>query len=87
MKLNKNQNTQPHSKKKNQKRMPHHGIEPAYQKRKSEKVKGQTHSATEPSISPSVITCTVQVNRTSWLRENNDEKFCKISKISLLETL
>ena len=34
----------------------------------------------------SVITCTVQVNRTSWLRENNDEKFCKITKICLLET-
>ena len=26
------------------------------------------------------ITCTVQVNRTSWLRQNNDEKFCKITK-------
>ena len=34
----------------------------------------------------SVITCTVQVNWTSWLRENNDEKFCKITKICLLET-
>ena len=34
----------------------------------------------------SVITCTVQVNRKSWLRENNDEKFCKITKICLLET-
>ena len=34
----------------------------------------------------SVITCTVQVNRTSWLRQNNDEKFCKITKICLLET-
>ena len=34
----------------------------------------------------SVITCTVQVKRTSWLRQNNDEKFCKITKICLLET-
>ena len=34
----------------------------------------------------SVITCTVQVNRTSWLRQNNDEKFCKTTKICLLET-
>ena len=33
-----------------------------------------------------VITCTVQVNQTSWLRQNNDEKFCKITKICLLET-
>ena len=32
------------------------------------------------------ITCTVQVNRTSWLRQNNDEKFGKITKICLLET-
>ena len=28
----------------------------------------------------SVLTWTVQVNRTSWLRQNNDEKFCNISK-------
>ena len=34
----------------------------------------------------SVITWTVQVNRTSWLRQNSDEKFCKITKICLLET-
>ena len=34
----------------------------------------------------SVITCTEQMNRTSWLRENNDEKFGKITKICLLET-
>ena len=34
----------------------------------------------------SVITCTVQVNRKSWLRQNNDEKFGKITKICLLET-
>ena len=44
------------------------------------------HSATEPSISPSVITCTVQVNRKSWLRRNNNGNFCKITKICLLET-
>ena len=34
----------------------------------------------------SVITCTVQVNRTSWLRQNNDEKFCNFTKICLPET-
>ena len=34
----------------------------------------------------SVITCAVQVSRTSWLRQNNAEKFCKITKICLLET-
>ena len=49
-------------------------------------VQNLTHSATLSSISRSVITCTVQVNRTSWLRKNNDEKFCKITKICLLET-
>ena len=43
-------------------------------------------SATEPSILPSVITCTEQVNRTSWLRRNNNENFCEITKICLLET-
>ena len=43
-------------------------------------------SATEQSISPSVITCTVQVKWTSWLRRNNNENFCKITKICLLET-
>ena len=31
--------------------------------------------ATEPPISPSVITCTVQVTRTSSLRQNNNEFF------------
>ena len=36
-------------------------------------------STTELSISPSV-------NRTSWLRQNNNENFCKITKICLLET-
>ena len=43
---------------------------------RSEKVHRQTHSTTEPS---SVLTCTVQVNQTSCLHQNNDEKFCKIT--------
>ena len=34
----------------------------------------------------SVTTCTVQVTRVSWLRQNSDEKFGKITKICLLET-
>ena len=33
----------------------------------------------------SVITCTVQVNQTSWLRENNDEKFGKLQKYAFLK--
>ena len=33
----------------------------------------------------SVITCTVQVNRTSWLRQNNDEKFVKLQKYAFLK--
>ena len=37
-------------------------------------------------IAERYITCTVQVNRTSWLRRNNNENFCKITKICLLET-
>ena len=41
------------------------------------------HSAVDIS---SVITCTVQVNRASWLRQNKGETFCKIIKICLLET-
>ena len=49
-------------------------------------VQHQTDSATETSISLSIVTCTVQVNWTSLLRQNNDEKFCKITKICLLET-
>ena len=42
-------------------------------------------SATEPSISTSVITCTVQINRTSWLRRKNNENFCKITKYAFLK--
>ena len=65
------------------------GIEPACitktQCAWSRTVQRRNLSATEPSISPSVITCTVQVTRTSFLRQNN-ENFCKITKICLLET-
>ena len=43
-------------------------------------VQHQTDSVTEPSISLSIITCTVQVNWTSLLRQNNDEKFSKVTK-------
>ena len=39
-------------------------------------VQHRYHSDTLPSI-----TCTVQVNPTSWLRQNNDEKFCKITNM------
>ena len=71
-------------------KVPHRGIEPACitntQFAGSGTGKRQTHSATISSISRSVITCTVQMNRASWLRQNNDEKFCKITKICLLET-
>ena len=35
------------------------------------------HSAVDISR---VITCTVHVNRTSWLHQSNDEKFRKITK-------
>ena len=52
----------------------------------SRTVQCRNFSATEPSISPSVITCTVQENRTSSLRQNNNENFCKITKIFLFET-
>ena len=37
-------------------------------------------------ITERYITCTVQVTQTSWLRQNNNENFCKITKICLLET-
>ena len=71
------------------KKMPHPGIEPEFNKtsvcmeRNSSTPIPLGHIAVEIR---SVITCTVQVNRTSWLRQNNDEKFCKITKICLLET-
>ena len=66
------------------------GIEPACITKtlcaRSGTVQRLTHWATLSSISRSVITCTVQVNQTRWLLENKDEKFCKITKICLLET-
>ena len=75
--------------KENQEKKPHPGIEPEFNKIS---VCMERNSSTPIPLSHitvdirSVITCTVQVDRTSWLRQNNDEKFCKITKICLLET-
>ena len=75
--------------KENQEKMPHPGIEPEFNKNS---VCMERNSSTPIPLGHiavdirSVVTCTVQVNRTSRLRENNDEKFCKITKICLLET-
>ena len=78
-----------------EKKVPHRCIEPAMacisktQKKKcawSGTVHCRNLSAIELSLTPSVITCTVQVNRASWLRRNNNENFCKITKMCLLET-
>ena len=68
---------------------PHPGIEPEFNKNS---VCMERNSSTPLPLGHiavdirSVITCTVQVNRTRWLRQNNDEKSCKITKICLLET-
>ena len=68
---------------------PHPGIEPEFNKKS---VCMEQNSSTPIPLGHiavdirSVITCTVQVNRKSWLRQNNDEKFSKITKICLLET-
>ena len=75
--------------KENQEKMPYPVIEPEFNKNS---VCMERNSSTPIPLGHidvdirSVITCTVQVNRTSWLRQNNDEKFCKITKICLLET-
>ena len=75
--------------KENQEKKPHPGIEPEFNKNS---VCMERNSSTPIPLGHivvdirSVITCTVQVNRTSWLRQNNDEKFCKITKMCLLET-
>ena len=75
--------------KENQEKKPHPGIEPEFNKnsvcmeRNSSTPIPPGHIAVDIR---SVITCTVQVNRTSWLRQNNEEKFCKITKTCLLET-
>ena len=75
--------------KENQEKKPHPDIEPDFNKNS---VCMERNSSTPIPLghiaidNRSVITCTVQVNRTSWLRQNNDEKFCKITKICLLET-
>ena len=72
-----------------EKKKPHLGIEPEFNK---SSVCMERNSSTPIPLGHiavdirSVITCTVQVNRKSWLRQNNDEKFCKITKICLLET-
>ena len=77
--------------KENQEKMPHPGIEPELCEKQNSVCMERNSSTPIPlghiavDIS-SVITCTVQVDRTSWLRQNNDEKFCKITKICLLET-
>ena len=74
-----------------EKKKPHPGIEPEFEFNKNS-VCMERNSSTPIPLGHiavdirSVITCTVQVNRTSWLRQNNDEKFCKITKICLLET-
>ena len=75
--------------KENQEKKPHPGIEPEFNKIS---VCMERNSSTPIPLGRtavdirSVITCTVQVDRTSWLRQNNDEKFGKITKICLLET-
>ena len=75
--------------KENQEKKPHPGIEPEFNKNS---VCMERNSSTPIPLGHiavdirSVITCTVQVNWKSWLRQNNDEKFCKITKICLLET-
>ena len=75
--------------KENQEKKPHPGIEPEFNK---SSVCMEWNSPTPIPLGHiavdirSVITCTVQVNRKSWLCQNNDEKFCKITKICLLET-
>ena len=67
----------------------HPGIEPACitktQCTWSGTVQCRNLSATKPSISSSVITCTIQVTRTSRLRRNNNEHFCKITKYFFLK--
>ena len=75
--------------KENQEKKLHPGIEPEFNKNS---VCMERNSSTPIPLGHiavdirSVITRTVQVNWTSWLRQNNDEKFCKITKICLLET-
>ena len=81
--------TNDETKGKPRKKVPHRCIEPAHITKTQSAWCGTVHcrnlSATEPSISPSVITCTVQVNRTSWLRRNNNENFVKLQKYAFLK--
>ena len=67
----------------NQEKIPNHGIEPALSKTHCARrgtVQYRTHSATEPSISRSVIAWTVDVNRTSWWRETTKRNFVNLQK-------
>ena len=75
--------------KENHENVSHPGIEPACitktQCAWSGTVQRRNHPATEPSISPSVITCTVQVTRTSWLRQTTTRIFVKLQKYVFLK--
>ena len=75
--------------KENQEKKTHPGIEPEFNKNSvcMERISSTPIPLGHIAVDiRSVITCTVQVDRTSWLRQNNDKKFCKITKICLLET-
>ena len=75
--------------KKNQEKKPHPGVESEFNKNSVCMVRNSSTPLPLGHIAVdirSVITCTVQVNRRSWSRQNNGEKFCKITKICLLET-
>ena len=81
--------TNDETKGKPRKKVSHRCIEPACitktQCAWSGTVQCRNLSATEPSISPSVIACTVQVNRTSWLRQTTTIIFVKLQKYALLK--
>ena len=72
-----------------EKQVPHSGIEPTCitktQCAWSRTVQCRNLLATEPTTSPRIITFTVQVNRTSWLRKNNNESFWKLQKYVFLK--
>ena len=74
--------------KENQEKKTHPGIEPEFNKKSICMVRNSStpiplgHIAVDTRC---VITCTVQVNRTSWLRQTNDKKFCKITKYAFLK--
>ena len=69
--------------KENQEKNATSGIEPEYQKlgvHGEETVQRPIPLGQIAVDIRSVITCTEHVNRTSWFCQNNDEKFCKITK-------